>query len=52
MQQILSYPMVIAINTTNKAGFPQGIAATSDNSVGVRQPSNCTTVGDRFYGKC
>jgi hypothetical protein len=33
-------------------GFPQGIAVTSDNSVGARQPSNCTTVGDRFYGKC
>jgi hypothetical protein len=29
-------------------GFPQGITVTSDNSVGVRQPSDGTTVGDRF----
>jgi hypothetical protein len=33
-------------------GFPQGITVTSENSVGARQPSDCTTVGDHFYGKC
>jgi hypothetical protein len=32
--------------------FFQGIAVTSDNSVGARQSSNCTTMGDRFYDKC
>jgi hypothetical protein len=52
MQNILDFRLIFMYVCMYYNGFPQGIAVTSEKSVGARQPSNCITVGDRFYGKC
>jgi hypothetical protein len=45
---LLVYSEQTAVRREQCDGFPQGITVTSDNSVGARQPSDCTAVWDQF----